>query len=448
MNPAVFETLNAEREGHLPPEAWVQPGIFSAAAGSNSAIILGPSGSGKTALRLHITHNAAAHALCIPWQPSLPAEQQSAQALSYAMQQQTLRACSDALLPWLLQHWSEVQAAEEWVQVSLLDFWQHYRPANYRLLLGKLRSQTAAETSPRLQTWLEQAPAYAVLEEQAPPIEAIALLTEALQALGLSGCWLLVDGVEPWLDAHSSALEAALQGLLSSLALFEQKGVTVKLFLPDALESKVLATSGVQRRRLDVLPLTWNTETLTDLVQKRLALALDQPTATLSEWFDTELLHQWLKRYGGLQPRGWLEIMRPLVNALCAQQPPRALDAAAMQNIFQQHPPRLRLDLVNRRVYLGYGEVQGIQPAGFQILALLYERHGELCEREEVYYRGHEGLPTVLRPGDSGYLYPKEYTGSLDTALWRLRQALEPNPEAPIYLLTERNKGLRLKTHG
>lgn len=441
MNPTVFETLNAEREGSLPPETWVQPGIFSAAAGSNSSIILGPSGSGKTALRLHLTANAA-HALCIPWQPSLPGEEQNQQTLSYTMQQQALRACAEALLPWLLHHWQEVQTAAEWVQVSLLDFWQHYRPANYRLLLGKLRSHQP------LQTWLDQTPAYPALDEKTAPIEAIALLTEALQALGLSGCWLLVDGVEPWLDAHSSTIETALQGLLSSLALFEQKGVTVKLFLPDALESKVLAASGVQRRRLEVLHLNWQPAALTELLQKRLAWALNQPTARLTDWFDSSLLETWLARYGGLQPRGWLEILRPLVNVLCAQQPPRALDARAMEEIFQQHPPRLRLDLVNHRAYLGYGEVPGIQPAGFQVLAFLYQRHGELCEREDVYYIGYEGRPTALRPNDPGYLYPKEYTGTLDTALWRLRQALEPNPEAPIYLLTERNKGLRLKTHG
>ena len=176
----------------------------------------------------------------------------------------------------------------------------------------------------------------------------------------------------------------------------------------------------------------------------------EQPVITLFHALNsnTSIGQTWLARYGGLQPRGWLEILRPLVNVLCAQQPPHALDARAMEEIFQQHPPRPRLDLVKHRAYLGYGEVPGIQPAGFQVLAFLYQRHGELCEREDVYYIGYEGRPTALRPNDPGYLYPKEYTGTLDTALWRLRQALEPNPEAPIYLLTERNKGLRLKTHG
>jgi len=61
-----------------------------------------------------------------------------------------------------------------------------------------------------------------------------------------------------------------------------------------------------------------------------------------------------------------------------------------------------------------------------------------------LFYCGYEGQEKPLAKGETGYQYPKEYTGILDTIFWRLRQVIEPDPDHPIYLITERNKGMRL----
>ena len=39
----------------------------------------------------------------------------------------------------------------------------------------------------------------------------------------------------------------------------------------------------------------------------------------------------------------------------------------------------------------------------------------------------------------------KEFEGTLDTALWRLRGAIEPDPKDPLYVVTRRGQGVRLE---
>ena len=441
----VFERLHAEQEipWALAEGAYLRPAIFEQAASSLSVAVLGPSGSGKTALRL-LMEQQNNHWLCVEWRPALPDQTLPPETLTAYLLRQALGACAAKVLPFLGQEIQRIDKAEEWVQVTLSDFLQTYLQAPRGLLLSRLTPAIGIEAKNQLERFLNQPLAYRVFDPSMPPSQTISYLAEAIQALGLSGVWLMTDGVEPWLDADAGRLKLALGGMLSSLALFEESGFIIKLFLPDSLEPEVVASSGLTRRRIELLHLKWDHTVLSEITEKRLALALGTESAALSEWFDTSVLNPLLIQYGGLQPRGWLEQIQRLAQVILDQTSPQPLSAAEIDQIFWQRPPRLRLDLVNRRVYLGDGEISGIQPTAFQVLAYLYQKRGAICSREELFYCGYEGRERPLTTGDTGYQYPKEYTGILDTIFWRLRQAIEHDPEHPIYLITERNKGMRL----
>jgi len=49
------------------------------------------------------------------------------------------------------------------------------------------------------------------------------------------------------------------------------------------------------------------------------------------------------------------------------------------------------------------------------------------------------------RPADPDYEPPKRYLGLIDTNLWRLRKAIEPDPKNPILLITRRGLGVTLQ---
>jgi len=442
---AVFERLHAEQEipWALAEGAYLRPAIYDQAAGSQSVVVLGPSGAGKTALRLLLEHQNS-NWLCEEWRPALPDQTLPTETLTAYLLRQALGACAAKVLPFLGHSIQQIKKAEDWVQITLSDFLQMYLQASRGLLLSRLTPTIGIEAKNQLEYFLNQPLAYRVFDPSMPPSQTISYLAEAIQALGLSGVWLMTDGMEPWLDADAERLKLALGGMLSSLALFEENGFIIKLFLPDSLEPEVMASSGLTRRRLELLHLKWDHVVLSEIAEKRLAIALGTKSAVLSEWFDTSALSPLLIQYGGLQPRGWLEQIQRLAQVILDQSSPQPLSATEITQVFWQRPPRLRLDLVNRRVYLGDGEVTGIQPTAFQVLAYLYQKRGAICSREELYYCGYEGREKPLAKGETGYLYPKEYTGILDTIFWRLRQAIEHDPDHPIYLITERNKGMRL----
>ena len=79
-------------------------------------------------------------------------------------------------------------------------------------------------------------------------------------------------------------------------------------------------------------------------------------------------------------------------------------------------------------------EVKGISESLFRVLEYLYVRDGEICSRKELYTRAY-------RP-DEGLI--GDWDGVMETVLWRLRQAIEPDPRHPIFLITERKRGIRL----
>jgi DNA-binding response OmpR family regulator len=94
----------------------------------------------------------------------------------------------------------------------------------------------------------------------------------------------------------------------------------------------------------------------------------------------------------------------------------------------------LWLDDVEKQVWVE-GKLIKITPQDFQILDYLRRNAGKLCERRAII---EEGL---------GETYDKfgMDESRLNSAMSRLRHKIEPTPDAPKYLLTERGRGYRLQ---
>jgi hypothetical protein len=225
------------------------------------------------------------------------------------------------------------------------------------------------------------------------------------------------------------------QALLAALAVFEVPGFALKIFAPALLETQLTGSSGISRRRLDVFHLDWTTDKLFRIVETRLANARKIPGSSLADLCATDHIHQRLVRYGGQNPRAWLELARPYVEAYLALGSD-SLTAERCATLARANPPLLHVDLTTEQIFLGHSEVTALQPSTFRLLRYLYVNRSRPCTRSELYYRACRELDHEPRiPGDKDYESPSEWRGSMDTLLWRLHNQLEPQFKPPLYVV-------------
>jgi DNA-binding response OmpR family regulator len=122
-----------------------------------------------------------------------------------------------------------------------------------------------------------------------------------------------------------------------------------------------------------------------------------------------------------------------------------ALLAAAIQCQKLSDPPRQQADLPdyatqtlwidkdNKAVWVE-GMPIDLTIQDYQILTYLYDHANQLCERQAIITQG-------LGEEYDAY-YPEE--SRLNSAMSRLRQKIEPNPQNPKYLVTVRGRGYKL----
>ncbi len=93
----------------------------------------------------------------------------------------------------------------------------------------------------------------------------------------------------------------------------------------------------------------------------------------------------------------------------------------------------LRVDPANHTVWIGNRRVQDLANLEFKLLEFLYQNRNSVCRREEIMLAIY---------GDPGDLQDSR----LDRLVNRLRQAVEPDPENPRFLITIRGVGFKLET--
>ncbi len=446
-----FGMLRAEEEKGWLERAFVEPAEFAEMIGGHSILVLGRAGSGKTALALALAQVGAATAgpttpaLIANWQPSLLPRHAPPPQLVHACLEQAFDACALALLRYLAQQPALFLNAPKWVQDLIVWFLHAYLQGDWFFHLSRLEEKAHPEAMSWLQAIAQHSPPD-ILSPDAQQVQVIRHLTAAVQRLELAGIWLMVEGLEPWLEIDTESVEYMFRTLISALAIFDQPGFVVKLILPADMQAALLASPGIERRRLAHFQLEWTPESLLHLTERRLALALQKEEIHLRDVCADPDLLPWLQQYGGGLPRGWLHLMRPLVAAYRAGGGQRPLSVQAWQDLRRQHPLKLGVNLQRRKVILGYGEIADLPPASFRLLAYLYQHRGRYCTRSELYYRGYRELASEPDSSkDTGWEKPDAWTRIIDTTLWRLRLSIEPDSRQPIYIVTDRHRGVRLE---
>jgi hypothetical protein len=448
---SVFSSLRAEDEPWL-SACFVPPPEFERVTAQQSIVAFGAPGSGKTALFQELqTRSRQANGkpvrLLVNWRPPpLPPDMQPNLVWVKRQTDHILDACAYALGHHLHGNPDDYGGAPVWARTRLVWFIHRFTQPDPALRLGPL-----AEGSSEGATLIRQilaTPVRDVLYEDATPDQIVAELVSALKTLGLDDVWVMSDGLEGWAEADPDRLARSLSAFLSTLPLFERSGLVYKLCVPANLEPALSHASGLIRRRVDSIHIQWNTDELRQLVERRLALATGQKMFDLGQLCDAPGFPGWLERVGGASPREWLDQVTPLVRCYLEESRSGPIDETAWKQLRSEHPPRLYLDDVSRTVIVGGREIglESLPATAYEMLCYLYQRGGQVVTKAELYFLVCRGLAKVPRsPADEHYEGRKVYEGLVDTTLWRLRAAIEPEPSDPVLLVTERGHGVVLQ---
>jgi DNA-binding winged helix-turn-helix (wHTH) protein len=178
-------------------------------------------------------------------------------------------------------------------------------------------------------------------------------------------------------------------------------------------------------------------------VQTRLIASLGRPSFELKDLGPPETLLLWLHRCGNASPRGWLEAVRPFLDRYLSLAEQRPLTIDECHQVAWDHPPPLRIDPETDEVTVGWRRVEDLGVGHLALLRHLLGHAGQLCSRKQLYRIYVEAYPQSKADPDAR---PAEYANLLDNALDRLREKIEPLPDAPVLLETKKGKGVRLRS--
>jgi hypothetical protein len=444
-----FTYLQAEREEAWLDQVFVPPAAYELVTAPRSVLLLGDSGAGKSTVHLFLARQAHAdpgisRPLNATWRLRLLDPKLEGSQLVHACLDQIFDACAQALLRYVGQQPAVYAELPGWVRDTVHWYLRRYLGTAWDRNVDRLGEQCDA-TGIALLRSLGAAPVPDVLHADAPPELVIAELAEAVHNLQFAGLWVWLDGLEPWVQADPAHVARTLRALFAALALFEVPGFAVKVTAPVELAAAIADASGIERHRIDLVRLCWSAAQLEAVVERRLALLLGRAEFGLADLGDAATVKKWLERYGGDTPRGWLHLVRPLAAEYRQKGAQHAFSGAECDVILSRQLPLLRLDQSDGRVFLGSREIGEVQPAGLKILRYLYTQRPRMCTRSEIYYRACLGLDHEPHaPQDQFWEAPAAWADNLDTALWRLRQAIEFDPKHPVYLISKRGKGVQL----
>jgi DNA-binding winged helix-turn-helix (wHTH) protein len=429
-----FDNLRAEDEPWL-ERCYVPPAEFDLIAGSRSVVVFGEPGSGKTALyqalkRRLIPDGVRPTHLSFEWRPlaSVPPEVEV---------ERLLAACAQELLSYLATWPATFSQSSHHNQTTLTWFVQKYLSGSLPRMADELEEKVDEKGQALLRNLVSSTVSDEYLSE-AYPEQIIVELTKALSKIGLTGVCVLV-GPDELGDVEG--VGDGLSSFLSTLRLFENPRFAYKLVLPAQLEPVLARAGGVVRRRLDRYRLDWLEHHLTTIVERRLSLASEGEIEKLQDVCQDKELPVWLARCGGTSPRGWLDQVRPLAAHYLDLRRPVTTDE--WRQIRLMRPPEFWLDEAQRCVVVGYRRIRDLPDIEWAILRYLYQHRDRICSREELYHEAH--LPGSGAPQTDRRFFPKEYEGALNNALMRLRQAVEPTPRSPLFIVTHKGKGVRLE---
>lgn len=454
-----FDSLRAEDEPWL-IQCFVSPPNIEQIASERSVIVFGGSGSGKSAISQYLEYlclnpDGSPNRLVAKWAPSPLDKRLSGIAAVRAQAEQVLDACVEAVLQFLAHHPVYLETAPATSREALAWFIQQHSKSDFTVRIEQMIEEEKPPGEAILET-IKTASPRKILPPDASPDKVAARLIRTLNTLGLKGVWIIGDEAEldMWADVDPDDLVSRLSGFFSTLPLFEQANFSYKLLLPAWLEQKTLAVVQTIRQRQRIFPYylrQWDTTSLQEIINRRLKLTFGQADFTLNQLCNAEDFLQWLEWVGDTSPREWLEQVRPLVEHYLATRTNQPINQETWHELRLQNPPRLYLDDEGKRIMVGARQISltELPVKAYEILRYLYQQpSGYVTTRAELYYRCYKALDYIPQPLDKYYEGPEEYRGMIDTALYRIREAIEPDPSRRdhVLLLTVRGHGVKLNT--
>ncbi len=445
----LFEALRAEDEGEIFDFCYLPPISFEQIVGSRSCIVFGESGSGKTALYRAILNQCNKKSekgkiLTVNWSPkSLPSTEEKIEDWVGDQVKALLDVCAVKIIVNLTQNPDKSSLAPDWAKARIGWFIQNYLLGDASLRLGPvLESDTANGVFKMLQEISTEGLFY----EKPSPELAVKELLQGLKFFEVTAIWVVSDDIHEWTTAGITGINASLVAFLSMLSIFENTGLVFKFILPNDLEASIAHASGLVRRRVDKYKLTWGVDLLRTLVEKRLATLMKKENFHLVQLCNDPDFDKWLSYFGGHEPRQWLELITPFIKYYADNGLKKPIDSKISKELRLKNPPRFHLDEKDFRVKIG-GRIiplNDLPPKVYSLLTFLYKHAGDVVTKEKLFYAIDHGIENIPARGDDDYIDPIVYTGQVDTNIYRLRQAIEPDPKNPVILQTERGYGVRL----
>lgn len=448
-----FESLRAEYESDWLAQAFVHPLEFGIMAGQHSILVIGEEGAGKTALEMQLRMHAAQKARPCPlvasWRPQIKTENLSSDQVVDIFLAQSMNSLAFALLKQVALRPETYQSAPSWVQDFILWFTHFYLQGDRGFHLSRL-TETASSSGLEIVKKIIASEPRALFSQSTTPSEILSHLTESIKKMGFDGVWIFVEDLDDLYRSSPDRLTQNLKNLLSTLDIFETPTFSIKIIAPSQLGLRLETARGVKTRRFSVHYLNWTSDELLEILERRVALVMHKQDMSLNDICGDKAWLHWLKQYAGNTPRGWLDLVRPVIVAYLKKG--SKLSSNEWKEIYRQSPPLLSINLETSQVYVGHGEVT-ISTIGYKLLRYLYENRHRACNKSELYFCGHKGLLKEPRSKeDDGWEDAASWEGVLDTALWRLRQAIEWDKikgGEPMYVVSARGRGqVRLKNTG
>lgn len=448
-----FESLRAEFEFAWLALAYLTPREFGLMAGQHSILVIGEEGAGKTALGIRLRSYALQkenpRPLIASWRPQPTREVLSSDQVVDAFLVQAMDSLAFALLQEIAKRPDSYTTTTSWVQDFINWFTHKYLQGDSEFHLSRLSEQATSAGIEVIKKIISTSPR-SLLSQSPTSSEILGHLTQSIKRLGFEGVWIFIEDLDILFQTSPENLSQNLKNLLSTLDIFETPAFSIKIIAPSELGLRLETARGVKTRRFNVHYLKWQFDELQQIVERRISLVLDRKDVSLSEVCGDKGWLTWLKRYAGETPRGWLSLTRPVVQAYLENG--SKLSTNEWQEIYRQSPPLLSLNPETNRVFIGHGEVM-VSAIGYRLLCYLYENRYRACTKSELYYRAHKGLSKEPRnKEDDGWEDPSAWEGVLDTALWRLRQAIEwdkSDGSEQMYIVSSRGRGqISLKNTG
>ena len=327
-------------------------------------------------------------------------------------------------------------------QLEWSEFQTRWREGRLQPML----EQTAlwANASVRLLAILVDSTAEKLYPGQMSAADLFGRLAKLVRSASMEAVYVLIDRTdEPHLLAARPDLVAdMLAPLIGELPLMECPGVSFKFFLPDEVARRLAERPGVRLDRVLFRELKWETQPLQELLSARLSAFSQGRIAALGEISNSDLAseidHEIVKQAVGV-PRNLLRLAEGIVLMHCEiSGEALLLTRRDWQGALQRfhgmsgrpvltataYPP-LRLDQQSHTVHIGVQSIS-LPESQFSLLWYLAKQAGRTVSNSTLWQ--------VAGSGDA-----------LRTSVKRIRQAIEPDSKHPVYLITERGRGLRLE---